>query len=116
LLSKVRKIMSVKSVLFPPANREAAAVAFIRTFWQVVRSVSILTVAGGVIITANDLATINWVTIAYGVGAVVLSGILSGAIAAGDILTHGLPAAYTANAVATIPVAEVTVEPVPPVV
>lgn len=90
--------MSIITVLFPPVNREAAVVAFLRTAWQTIRATTALGVAGGVTVTATKLATIDWPTVTYGVSAILLAGILAGALAAGDILVHGLPSSYTAPA------------------
>lgn len=86
--------MSVFGKLFPPANREAAGVAFIRTFWQTVRATGLLGGAGAIAINAAEFASIDWVALAVGAGLVVASGLLAGWTAAGDILVHGLPAAY----------------------
>ena len=111
--------MSIITTLFPPANREAAAVAFLRTFWQAVRSVGGLSVAGGAIITANRLATINWSELGYVAVAVLLSGIVAGIISGGNILANGLPDAYTAAAVPVAPVPAPVLSPtfgIPPVV
>lgn len=96
--------MSITKTLFPPANREAAAVAFLRTFWQTVRAVGSLSIVGGIVVTANQLATINWTEFGYTAGAVVLSGILAGALAGGDVLTKGLPDAYIASLNPAVPV------------
>lgn len=100
--------MSIGSTLFPPSNREAALVAFLRTFWQVIRGTAFLGGSGLIAVTATDLIHINLTLLAYTVGAILASGIISGALAAGDILAHGLPNAYQAAAVANIPTAIVT--------
>ena len=105
--------MSIGSTLFPPSNREAAIVAFLRTFWQVVRGTGFLAGGGIITVSATQLMHINLTLLAYTVGAVLLAGILSGALAAGDILAHGLPNAYQAAAVANIPTAIVTPTPTP---
>lgn len=89
--------MSIITVLFPPANREAATVAFLRTGWQTIRATAALGVAGGVTVTAAKLATIDWPTVIYGVAAILIAGALAGVLAAGDILVHGLPSSYTAT-------------------
>jgi hypothetical protein len=86
--------MSVFSKLFPPANREAAGVAFIRTAWQTARATAVLSVGGGVIVTAAQLAAINWLTVLYTVGGIVITSLIAGGLAGGDILVHGLPGAY----------------------
>lgn len=86
--------MGITSRLFPPANREAAGVAFIRTFWQVVRATGVLGGAGIITVSAGDLITVDWVLVGYTAGAVLISAIGSGLLAAGDILVHGLPGAY----------------------
>ena len=106
--------MSIGKTLFPPANREAALVAFLRTFWQVIRATGGLGGTGIVVVTAADLIQVNLVLVAYTVGAVLASGIISGAIAAGDILAHGLPTAYQDSALASIPMAEIASVPVTP--
>lgn len=100
--------MSIGSTLFPPSNREAAIVAFLRTFWQVIRGTAFLGGSGLIVVTAADLVHINLTLLAYTVGAILASGVISGALAAGDILAHGLPNAYQAAAVANIPTAIVT--------
>jgi hypothetical protein len=100
--------MSIGSTLFPPSNREAALVAFLRTFWQVIRGTAFLGGSGLIVVTAADLVHINLTLLAYTVGAILASGVISGALAAGDILAHGLPNAYQAAAVANIPTAIVT--------
>lgn len=104
--------MSIGSTLFPPANRQAAAIAFWRTFWQVVRGAGFLGGTGIIVISAADLRHIDLTTLAFTAGAILASGILSGALAAGDILAHGLPNAYQAAAVASIPAGEVSTLPV----
>jgi len=101
--------MSIRSKLFPPANREAAGVAFIRTFWQVVRATGFLGGAGIITVTATDLVHVNVQLLLYALGGVLISGILSGSISAGDILVHGLPAAYTPDAPASDPEPAATV-------
>lgn len=86
--------MSIASKLFPPANREAAGVAFIRTAWQTARATAALSVAGGIVVTAGDLATVDWVTVGLTLGGIGITSAVAGLLAAGDILVHGLPAAY----------------------
>lgn len=100
--------MSIGTTLFPPSNREAATIAFLRTFWQVVRATGLLGGAGLITVSAADLEHINLTLVAYTVGAIILAGLLSGLLAAGDILVHGLPDAYTSNAIASVPPAIVT--------
>jgi hypothetical protein len=104
--------MSIGTTLFPPANREAALVAFLRTFWQVVRATAALGGVGVITVSATQLAHIDLRELAFVVGAILASGIISGALAAGDILVHGLPNAYQAAAVASIPAAVVSTVPV----
>lgn len=104
--------MSISKTLFPPVNREAALVAFLRTFWQTVRATGLLGGTGAIVVSAADLQHLNLTALAYIAGAVLASGILSGAIAAGDILAHGLPNAYQSAAVASIPVAQLDTIPV----
>jgi hypothetical protein len=103
--------MSIRSTLFPPSNREAAAVAFLRTFWQVIRGTGFLGGSGLIVVSAANLIHVNLVLLAYSVGAVLASGILSGALAAGDILAHGLPDAYTNAATASIPATVASTDP-----
>lgn len=107
--------MSIGKTLFPPANREAALVAFIRTFWQTVRATGLLGGAGAIVVSAADLQHLNLTAVAFIAGAVLVSGVLSGLIAAGDILTHGLPNAYQNAVVASIPVAQVDSIPPAPI-
>lgn len=104
--------MSIGKTLFPPANREAALVAFLRTFWQVVRATAYLGGAGVITVSATQLAHIDLKGLAFVVGAILASGILSGALAAGNILANGLPNAYQAAAVASIPAAQVSTIPI----
>lgn len=104
--------MSITKTLFPPANREAAVVAFLRTFWQVVHGVGILGSGGLIVISATQLEHLNVQLVLYTAYGVIASGLLSGAIAAGDILANGLPSAYHAAAVASIPAAQVQTLPV----
>lgn len=103
--------MSVTKSLFPPANREAAVVAFLRTAWQVIRATGVLGGAGIITVNAADVAHINLQLLGYTAAAVLISGIVSGLISAGDILAHGLPDAYTSNAAASIPAAIVSTVP-----
>lgn len=109
--------MSLVSPLFPPANREAAVSAFLRTFWQVIRPAVGLGGGGAVAISASGLAYISWPTLGYGLAAIVLSAVFSGMLAGGDILTNGLPAAYVSNVgaltavPAVVPVATATLSP-----
>ena len=92
--------MTTSTALFPPANRTAALVAFLRTFWQTVRAVGGLTVIGGGALEVNHIATLDWVTIGYAALGVIASGLIAGAISGGDILTNGLPTAYSAAVIA----------------
>lgn len=94
--------MSLATTLFPPANREAAMVAFLRTFWQTVRATGLLGGAGVITVSATKLASVDVSTLLYALGAVLLSGILTGLISAGDILVHGIPDAYAASIPAAI--------------
>lgn len=105
--------MSISKTLFPPSNREAALVAFLRTFWQVVRATSILGGGGAIVVSAADLQHIHLITLAYIAGAVMLSATLSGLFAAGNILVNGLPAAYSNAAIASIPAAAVSSVAIP---
>lgn len=89
--------MSIKTALFPPANRTAALVAFLRTFWQTVRGVGGLTILGGGALVVNHAAVIDWPLVGWAALGIILSGILAGALSGGDILTNGLPAAYIAT-------------------
>ena len=97
--------MTIRTALFPPANRTAALVAFLRTFWQTVRAVGGLTVIGGGAIVVNHVAAIDWPTIGYAALGVIASGLIAGAISGGDILANGLPAAYvdTVTAAGALP-------------
>jgi hypothetical protein len=104
------ELMSVFGKLFPPANREAAGVAFIRTFWQTVRASSYLGGAGVIFVNAAQLASIDLSTLGLTVAAIVSTGVLTASLSAGDILVHGLPSAYTPPAPA--PVAPVESAPV----
>lgn len=94
--------MSLAATLFPPTNRTAAVVAFLRTFWQTVRATGLLGGAGVITVSATKLASVDGPTLLYALGAVLLSGILTGLISAGDILVHGIPDAYTASIPAAI--------------
>lgn len=89
--------MSVLGRLFPASNREAAGVAFVRTFWQTVRATGLLGGAGAIAVNAAEIASVDWVGLAVGAGLVIASGLLAGWNAAGDILVHGLPPAYRLN-------------------
>ena len=89
--------MTIKTALFPPANRTAAFVAFLRTFWQTIRGVGGLTILGGGALVINHAATIDWPTIGWAAVGIVGSGILAGLLSGGDILSNGLPAAYIAT-------------------
>jgi len=95
--------MSIGSTLFPPSNREAAVVAFLRTFWQVVRGTGFLGGSGLIVMSAANFIHVNLTLLGASVGAVLASGLLSGALAAGDILVHGLPDAYTSAASSSAP-------------
>lgn len=101
--------MSIKSTLFPPANRTAALVAFLRTFWQTVRGVGGLTILGGGALVINHAATIDWPTIGWAAIGIIGSGIIAGALSGGDILTNGLPTAYIATVTPSNIIAEVKV-------
>ncbi|MCU1418723.1 MAG: hypothetical protein JWP32_2897 [Schumannella sp.] len=105
--------MSISKTLFPPANREAALVAFLRTFWQVVRATGLLGGAGIITVSATQVAHINLTLLGYTVGAVLISGILSGLLASGDIIVHGLPDAYSSAAIASVPAAVVSSVTIP---
>lgn len=99
--------MSVATTLFPPANRQAALVAFLRTFWQTVVGTSVVSVFGAAGITASGLATLDWQILGWTVAAILLSAILAGAKSALNILANGLPGAYNDAAIATVPQAVV---------
>lgn len=87
--------MSIWKKLFPPANRQAAAVAWIRTFWQTIRGTSYLGGAGAIVFNAADIQHINLTVLGWIVAAVVSTAVLTASLSAGDILVHGLPSAYT---------------------
>jgi hypothetical protein len=111
--------MTVATTLFPPANRQTAIVAFLRTVWQVIKGTGVVGASGYVVVTSAQIANINLQGVLVWVGALLLSALMSGAFAASNILINGLPASYVAAAVATIPAAVVTdyvPEPVPPAV
>lgn len=95
--------MSLATTLFPPANRQTAFVAFLRTFWQVIKGTSVVGATGYVTVTAGQLVVLDVHTVLLVVGALVVSALLSGAFAASNILINGLPATYVAAVVATVP-------------
>jgi hypothetical protein len=107
--------MSVFGSLFPKANRLAAGVAFLRTAWQTAQATGALAVTGGVVVTANDLASVDWVSVGLTVAGVGVTAVIAGGVAAVNILVHGLPAAYTA-ASAGVAAPVDTPAPVEPVV
>lgn len=100
--------MSIGTTLFPPANRQAALVAFLRTFWQVIRPPIALGGLGLGVIASTGTLHLDLKVLGIIAAATVLSGIVSGALAAGDILKNGLPNAYTNAAVASIPTAQIS--------
>lgn len=104
--------MSIAKTLFPPANREAALVAFLRTFWQVIRPPIVLGSVALAGIATTGVVHISLKVLAIAAGAAVVSAIVSGLLAAGDILKNGLPNAYQNAAVASIPAAQVSTVPV----
>lgn len=95
--------MSITSTLFPPAYREAALVAFLRTFWQTIRPPIVLGSLGLGTIAATGAMHIDLKFVGIVAAASVLFAIVSGVLAAGDILKNGLPNAYVNAAAATIP-------------
>ncbi|MFF1633983.1 hypothetical protein [Leifsonia sp. NPDC058248] len=105
--------MSISKTLFPPANREAALVAFLRTFWQVIRPPIVLGSLGLATITTTGVLHVDLKTVAIIAGVAVLSAIVSGLLAAGDILKNGLPNAYANAAIASVPAAVVSSVPIP---
>jgi hypothetical protein len=111
--------MTLATTLFPPANRQSALVAFLRTFWQVIKGMTVVGGSGYVVITSAQIATLDLHTVLVVGAALILSALLSGAFAASNILVNGLPASYVAAGVATIPAAIITgyvPAPVTPVV
>lgn len=105
--------MTVLGSLFPKANRLAAGVAFLRTAWQTAQATSVLAVTGGVVVTANALASVDWVSVGLTVAGVAVTSVIAGSTAAVNILVHGLPAAYTATPAPDAPVVTpALVEPV----
>jgi hypothetical protein len=97
--------MRITTTLFPPANREAAIVAFLRTIWQVLKGTGFVGGTGYVIVTSAQIAHLNVQTVGIALGAIALSAVLSGAFSAFSILVNGLPASYTASpAVVAAPV------------
>ena len=107
--------MSLKSTLFPPANREAAIVAFLRTVWQVIKGTGLVGASGYIVVTSAQIAHLDVQTVGVAVAAIALSAILSGAFSAFSILINGLPTAYTSSAtVAPVPILNTIVTPVTP--
>lgn len=106
--------MSIFSDLFPQQNRKAATVAFIRTFWQALIGSSVVTTIAGYIAIVNGVIHVDWVDLGYAAGGVVAVGVLSAGKAAGNILVNGLPATYTALAVASLPSGSVQPAPAAP--
>lgn len=101
--------------LFPPANRTAALTAFLRTFWQVLHGVGVLSGGTLIYISAAQLQHINLQLALYTAAGVLASALLSGALAAGNILANGLPGAYVAAAAASaIVVPDTTSTPTTP--
>ena len=104
--------MSIAKTLLPPANREAALVAFLRTFWQVIRPPIVLGSVALAGVATTGVVHVSLNTLGLIAAAAVLSAIVSGLLAAGDILKNGLPNAYQNAAVASIPAAIVSTVPV----
>jgi hypothetical protein len=96
--------------LFSPANKQAAKIAFIRTFWQSVTGASVVIGGSGFVLSAANLAHLDWVSLGYGVGAIALTGVIAASKAAGNILVNGLPQSY--QAVVNAPAAPVEAAPV----
>jgi hypothetical protein len=97
--------MSITATLFPPANREAAIVAFLRTIWQVLKGTGLVGSAGYILVTSAQIAHLDVQTVGVAIGAIALSAILSGVFSAFSILVNGLPTSYTASpAVVAAPV------------
>lgn len=105
--------MSITTTLFPSANREAALVAFLRTFWQVVRATALLGGAGIITVSATQVAHVDVALLGYTIAGILISGVISGLLAAGDILAHGLPDAYSSAAIASAPAAVVSSVTIP---
>lgn len=105
--------MKLSAILFPPAYRQAAVVAFLRTFWQTVRATGLLGFGGATVVNATQLAHVDIVALAYTAGAVIVSGLIAASLAAGDILSHGLPDAYQTPAT-PIPPVPALIAPVTP--
>ncbi|KRC52119.1 hypothetical protein ASE16_03465 [Leifsonia sp. Root227] len=89
----------MSSTLFPPANRQAAKIAFIRTFWQAVTGSTVVIGGSGFVLSAAGLANLDWAALGYGVGAIALTGLIAAGKSAGNILVNGLPNAYLPSAI-----------------
>jgi hypothetical protein len=88
---------SIWDTLLPKMNRRRALVAGIRTFWQSARGASAVAAGGAVVLTGSDLITLDSAGIGLGIAAVLLASLIAAGVAAGDVLSNGLPASYSAK-------------------
>ena len=99
-------------VLFPTRYRQAAAVAWLRTFYQCITGTVLVAGAGTLSLTASSLLTVNWASVALGAAAVTLSSVVAATRAACDVLANGLPDAY--GVTGAVPAPPVAPEPATP--
>ena len=80
--------------MYPSKNRVIAAVAFVRTFKQTFVGAFTVGGAGLITVSATDIAQLNWDIVIAAAVALLLSAILSAAVAFDDVSRNGLNSKY----------------------
>lgn len=107
---KTHFIKQVIDYMYPAKNRVIAAVAFVRTFKQTFTGAFTVGGAGLITISATDIAQLNWDIVLATAIALLLSAVLSAAVAFDDVSRNGLNSKYMDAA--NPPAPAVTVDPV----
>lgn len=86
----------------PPENRLVAAVAFVRTFGQIIRGSTAVAALLGAGVTVTDLATIDWTVLGFGVASIMATALIGALDAYFNVLANGLSRKYTEAMVSSI--------------
>lgn len=106
-MAKTQFIRQVIDYMYPAKNRVIASVAFVRTFKQTFTGTFTVGGTGLVAITANDISTVDWTMVGWTAVALLLSSILSGAVAFDDVSRNGLNSKYMDAANAPAPAVQI---------
>ena len=93
-MAKTHFVKQVLDYMYPSKNRVIAAVAFVRTFKQTFVGAFTVGGAGLITVSATDIAQLNWDIVIAAAVALLLSAVLSAAVAFDDVSRNGLNSKY----------------------